>query len=233
MTTLKVKQIFNIVGNPFVLDPTMSYPVIEGSTANFLQYYSDNRLNLDRMFLHDFGERLVDLEASSDSDIEDEWYDEIRAIQQVYIENWARLWYALSEPYNPLYNVDGVETTVYGEHVADHDIGARSRTRGGGTDNTTTYSVSYDGTSPTPTEKETGKQTDVIASRTDSDLAAKDTDTSYTHTDTVTRQGNIGVTKSTELLRDEIKLRSSFAFFKTVFQTMIEEIGAYYDSITL
>ena len=57
--------------------------------------------------------------------------------------------------------------------------------------------------------------------------------TSQTHTDTVTRQGNIGVTKSTELLRDEIKLRQSFAFFKTVFQTMIEEIGGYYDNPVL
>ena len=224
MKTLTVKQIFNIVGNPFCLDPTMSYPVIEGSTANFLTYYNTNRENLDRMFVHDFGERLVDFEASSDADIEDEWYDEIKAIEQVYIENWARLWYALSEPYNPLYNVDGVETTVYGEHVTDKELGQRQRTDGQRTDTSTAFTMAYDAA----TEKETGKQEDVIGQQITTDASVKDTDTSKTHTDTVTRQGNIGVTKSTELLRDEVRLRSEFAFFKTVFQTMIEEIGGYY-----
>lgn len=216
MKTLTIKALFNIVGNPFCLDPTMTYPTIEGSTANFLNYYNTNRENLDRMFIHDFGQRLVDFESETDADIEDEWYDEVKAIQQVYIENWARLWYALNEPYNPLYNVDGVETTVYGLHQTD-----RSNTYTQHEDSSTQYMVSYD----SATEKETGKQVDNLGAHTDTGF-----DKSLEHTDTVTRKGNIGVTKSTELLRDEIKLRESFAFFKTVFQTMIEEIGGYYDN---
>lgn len=219
MKTLKIKEVFSIVGNPFALDPTMTYPTIEGSNANFLNYYNANRENLDRMFIHDFGERLVDFESETNSDIEDEWYDEIKAIEQVYIENWARLWYALQEPYNPLYNVDGVETTVYGTHITNN-----SDSVGQKTDTSTLTEVAYN----SGTEKQKTKQTDVMGAQSNSGSV-----TSQTHTDTVTRQGNIGVTKSTELLRDEIKLRQSFAFFKTVFQTMIEEIGGYYDNTIL
>ena len=215
MKTLTIKALFNIIGNPFCLDPTMTYPSIEGSTANFLTYYNEHRVNLDRMFVHDFGERLVDMESESDSDIEAEWYDEIKAIQQTYLENWARLWYALNEPYNPLFNVDGTETTVYGEH----------KTYATHTDSSKAWEVAYN----TTTEKEKGKQEDTYGAHTDTGF-----DTSNTHTDIVTRQGNIGVTKSTELLRDEMRLRTEIApFFKVIFQTMIEEIGGYYDSTVL
>ena len=220
MKTLTIKALFNIIGNPFVLDPTMTYPSIKGSTANFLTYYNEHRVNLDRMFVHDFGERLVDLESESDEDIEAEWYDEIKAIQQTYLENWARLWYALSEPYNPLFNVDGTETTVYGEHKTD-----RSQTYATHTDSSKVSEVAYNST----TEKEKTKQEDTYGAHTDTGF-----DTSNTHTDTVTRQGNIGVTKSTELLSSEYKLRTEVApFFKVIFQTMIEEIGGYYDSTVL
>ena len=217
MKTLTIKALFNIIGNPFCLDPTMTYPTIEESTANFLTYYNEHRVNLDRMFVHDFGERLVDLESESDADIEEEWYDEIKAIQQTYLENWARLWYALSEPYNPLYNVDGTEVTVYGQHQTD-----RSNTYTQHEDSSTQYSVAYD----SATEKETGKQVDNLGGHTDTGF-----DKSLEHTDTVTRRGNIGTTKSTDLLSSELKLRGEgkSVFFKVVFQTMIEEIGGYYE----
>ncbi len=216
MRTLKIKDLFDIIGNPFCLDPSMTYPTIEESDANFLEYYDTNKINLDRMFIHDFGQRVVDFESDSDEDIADEWEDEVKAIQHVYLENWARLWYALSEPYNPLFNVDGTETTVYGLHQTD-----RSNTYTQHEDTSTQYSVAYD----SALEKETGKQVDNLGGHTDTGY-----DKSLEHTDTVTRQGNIGVTKSTELLRDEMRLRTEVApFFKVVFQTMIEEIGAYYE----
>lgn len=217
MKTLTIKQLFAIIGNPFCLDPTMAYPTIEGSTANFLNYYNEHRANLDRMFVHDFGQRVVDFESDTDEDIAEEWEDEVKAVQQVYIENWARLWYALSEPYNPLFNVDGTETTVYGIHVTD-----TSNTFVAREDSSKQYTVAYD----SATEKETAKQVDSLGAHTDTG-----SNTSQQHTDTVTRQGNIGVTKSTELLSSEYKLRTEVApFFKVVFQTMIEEIGGYYDT---
>lgn len=216
MKTLTIKALFNIIGNPFCLDPTMTYPEIEESDANFLEYYDDNKENLDRMFIHDFGQRVVDFESDSDEDIAEEWEDEVKAVQQVYIENWARLWYALSEPYNPLYNVDGTEVTVYGLHQTD-----RSNTYTQHEDSSTQYSVAYD----SALEKETGKQVDNLGAHTDTGF-----DKSLEHTDTVTRRGNIGVTKSTELLRDEMRLRTEVSpFFKVIFQTMVEEIGAYYE----
>ena len=243
MKTLTIKQLYNIIGSPFVFDTTITYPTIEGNTSNFISDYETNKESLDWFFIHEYGKRVLDVESESDADIAAEVKAEFKSILLIYLDNWARLYYALNEPYNPLFNVDGTTTYVYGEHVTDHDIasrtnshteGAKSRTRGTRTDNSTTYAVSYDAT----TEKETGKQTDELGSSTDTEQTytnndvvggGKDTDTSKTHTDTETRQGNIGVTKSTELLRDEIKLRTDFAFFKTLFQTIIEEVGAYYE----
>lgn len=221
MKTLTIKALFNIIGNPFALDPTMEYPTIAESTANFLTYYNSHRENLDRMFVHDYGKRLVDFESETDSDIEEEWYDEIKAIQQTYLENWARLWYALQEPYNPLYNVDGVETTVYGQHITNN-----SDSVGQKTDTSTLTEVAYNSS----TEKQKTKQTDVLGAQSNSGSV-----TSQTHTDTVTRRGNIGTTKSTDLLASELKLRGEgkSVFFKVVFQTMIEEIGGYYDNTIL
>ena len=112
--------------------------------------------------------------------------------------------------------MDGIETTVYGEHITN-----RTQSVGAQTNTSTQYAVANN----SATEKEVAKQSDSLGAQSNGSG-----ETSNTHTDTVTRKGNIGVTKSTELLSSEIKLRQSFAFFKTVFQTMIEEIGAYYDS---
>ena len=36
MATMKIKELFNLVESPFVLDPTMTYPEIEGDESNFL-----------------------------------------------------------------------------------------------------------------------------------------------------------------------------------------------------
>ena len=86
MKTLTIKALFNIIGNPFVLDPTMTYPTIKESTANFLTYYNEHRVNLDRMFVHDFGERLVDLESESDEDIDEGTFEEAEAEEEAPAE---------------------------------------------------------------------------------------------------------------------------------------------------
>jgi hypothetical protein len=53
------------------------------------------------------------------------------------------------------------------------------------------------------------------------------------HTDTVDRTGNIGVVSATQLLNEEIKLRSRYSFWNNVFTTICEEIGAYYECDSL
>lgn len=251
MTTIKIKEI-----NKYLKDLeepaslvipeaiTESYPEIidesgQVSDVNFTSDYQDLFNEYDRYFVKHYGEMSIDLESSDMEDVVSEWYSENYGVFAVYLQNWARLYYALSLQYNPLYNVDGTETHLYGQHEEEftegqrqHIEGAKQNTIGSRTDTSTNYSVSYDAA----TEKEDGKTEDVSgqqinneATYTNTDTHAKDVSLSKTHTDTVTRKGNIGVTKSTDLLRDEFRLRMEKAFFDVVFKTIIEEIGAYWE----
>lgn len=240
MTTKTLKELYKLIESPFILPASIAdYPEIGGNTSNFITAYNTHKEKYDRYFLKHYGNMSVDLESSDPEDIEQEFKDECLGILYVYLDNWARLFYALSLDYNPLYNVDGTETTIYGQHVEtfaegqrQHIEGAKSRTSGERTDNSTNYTVAFDST----TEKEdgktvdlTGSQTNTEATYTNTDTHGQDTSTSQTHTDTVTRQGNIGVTKSTDLLRDEVKLRQEFAFFDNVFKVFVENLGCYWE----
>lgn len=143
---------------------------------------------------------------------------------------------------------NAVLSNVYGEQVTSNVMGATENT---GTD----YKVSY----PDSTELETDKHTDNLGSHTDTITANTYTDThtnqthtdnhtqlTYTdehsgdshtdksstiqHTDTETRTGNIGVTKSTELVESEARLRTSWNFYKVIFSYILKEMGClYYD----
>ena len=43
LATMTIKELFALVGDPFVLDPTMTYPEIEGDESNFLTEYNTNK----------------------------------------------------------------------------------------------------------------------------------------------------------------------------------------------
>lgn len=240
MKTITFKELYQLVSSPFILPESIpDYPDIDGNTSNFITDYNTNKTKYDRYFLKHYGQMSIDLESSDPEDLAAEFKDECLGVLYVYLTNWARLYYALSLDYNPLYNVDGTETTVYGTHVEtfaegqrEHTEGAKSRTNGAQTNTSTEYAVAFD----SALEKETGKaedsvgaQTNTEATYTNTDTHALDTSTSQTHTDTLTRQGNIGVTKSTDLLRDEVKLRREFAFYDNLFKVFVEELGAYWE----
>lgn len=48
------------------------------------------------------------------------------------------------------------------------------------------------------------------------------------HIDEERRTGNIGVTKSTELVESEYKLRTGWAFYKIIFSYILNEMGVHY-----
>lgn len=48
------------------------------------------------------------------------------------------------------------------------------------------------------------------------------------HIDEERRTGNIGVTKSTELVESEYKLRTGWAFYKIIFSYILSEMGVHY-----
>lgn len=266
----------------FVLPPAnaVTYPTIEGNTSNFLTDYNSAYQKFDRYFINNFGSRTYYSIFDPDTDAETlaNWNDDIKAILSVYLDSWARLYYALSLQYNPLYNVDGTTETTYSQKTLTDNMGARSETdqigakdrsdimgarsetdtigakettNGARSDTSTDYSVSFD----SATEKETGKSVDGIGQQiinegsqsnghtattytdrhteeqhtdTHSALAYIDTHTEGQHTETVTRYGNIGVTKSSELLESEFEIRKR-NFFHEIFVILSHELGLYYE----
>ena len=209
MATMKIKELYNLVDSPFVLDPSMTYPEIEGDESNFLTEYNTNKAEYDCYFLKEHGNKLVDVEGDTDADIILNWKSEIKAIQRIYLNAWAHIFYTLNIAYNPVYNVEEHITTKYGEHETEREYGqhetdrqygqhetenqygqhetenqygATSETLGTHTDTTTEYTVSYD----SALEKESGKTDNVIGAQTNTALTHTDTTTSKLHTDTTT-----------------------------------------------
>lgn len=123
----------------------------------------------------------------------------------------AYAWLSLARVYemdfNPLYNVDANErtTTAYGQHIKDDKRGKHDDEvqHGQHTDDTTNSQTTMDDTSTFKPKAKTSTSTPQY-SDTYKYPEYTNTETSQAHSDTVTirRYGNIGVTKSTELLAD-------------------------------
>lgn len=230
---IQIKKLFELVSSPFVLDTQMTYPTIPESDANFLTDYNTNKAQYDRYFLKEHGNKFVEVDGDEEEDVVLNWKKEIQAIQRIYLDAWAHMYYALDIAYNPVYNVEEHIETQYGAHETDREYGATqdtmlygatsntkqygatqdtiqygatqdttqygatqdttqygateltkeygatSDTLGTHTDTRTNYSVSFDGS----TEKETGKQSDVIGSQTNTSLTHTDKDSTIQHSD--------------------------------------------------
>ena len=330
-----LKQIMNSVPsgtNPYIIHTNLTYPVIEGNTSNFVTDYQANAAAYNGYALLKRGKQVIDVD---EEDLETLWnyFSDISGyVTDVHLVSWARLYYALSLSYNPLYNVDGTTrrtvsqrertdaygaqsgsatigaisasdvhgarsatdaygatqttdaygatqlTDAYGATQKTDEYGATSETLGSHTDTGTTYSVSFDNS----TEKETGKTVNEMGSQTNtanlhtdthSDIAHSDTHSGLAHSDTHSdiahsdthselgytdshteqarsdshsenaytdrhtdaqyteteeRFGNIGVTKSTELMESEWEFRKK-SFFETIINQLLDDIGFYYN----
>jgi hypothetical protein len=120
---IKIKRLFALAGSPFVLDVNMTYPEIEGDESNFLTDYNTNKAQYDRYFIKEHGEKTVDIDGITDEDIVANWRSEIQAIQRIYLEAWAHIYYTLNIAYNPVYNVEEHVTSKYGEHETEREYG--------------------------------------------------------------------------------------------------------------
>lgn len=195
----------------------ITYPTIEGNTSNFLTDYAAMAPELDRMFYIRYSSMKPIIPEENDETTAqyfDEWADSIRSVLAYYLDAWARLYYALSLQYNPIYNVDG-ETTrrtngkteglsgtdtltmskgaqsisnQYGQKQTITDYGQDQNTmvRGAKSDHGTHSEVPFD----SGIEKEISADSHSEETYTDTDTRAARTDTSTdtTHTDTETRQ---------------------------------------------
>lgn len=118
------------------------------------------------------------------------------------------------------------EDTVYGQQVNSTTTHSDTHSEIAHTDQhtATTYTDTHTDAQSSDTRSATA-HTD-----THSEIAHTDTDSNAEHVDTERRTGNIGVTKSTELIESEYKLRLTYNFFELIFKYMIKEMGViYYD----
>lgn len=165
-------------------------------------------------------------------------------LKNILTPQWKQLYLAWIADYNPLWNVDGVETRVieteHGlviEHEKDSSVtseqleDAESTTeqieKGTATDYVSPESSSTFNPSA-KTESDAGKvKATSNSGKIKSTSEGTDTDTqsgTTTVTDTFTRGGNIGVTMSTQLLDEQIRLWSEFNFFPVYFETIAKQL---------
>lgn len=240
-TIRQINDAFKLTEKPllFTESSLYPYPTIQDDTHNFIDDYNDNFAAYDNYFVKEYGDRVVEYDAQSDSEFYARWEQDLFGTELIYLDAWARLYYAMNINYNPVYNVEENTKTTYGQHETDflnaerqHTKGAQTDTVGGGTDTSTTSNVATDSAQ----FKDSAKQTDVIAQRQntegeriDTESTFTDTTTSKQHIDTVERSGNIGVVSATELLNQEIAQKKRLSFFRNIFLILVEEVGAYYE----
>lgn len=197
-------------------------PQIFATDYDFLSVYFADQSKHDTSALLKYGSLVLA------SDDEQTIYNSIIAtVKQYAAYKWPKLYETMLFEYNPIWNVDGTETTVYGEHITTDAIGERTKTSNNGARCTTNTSrvVPFDET----TETETGSDTTATLASVDSETnaAATDTNTSGTHTDTVTRSGNIGVTSTQKLISEQRNI-VDFNFTAEVLREVIEAITIPY-----
>lgn len=195
----------------------LNYPSPDPETnENFIEDYQDNAANYNLYAMLKRGNQSLDIDEEMFEMLEvdnaaDYTMALAGAITDAHLVSWARLYYALSLAYNPLYNVDGIttktisqreRTDAYGAQSGGQTIGAisasdihgaksksdvygaKSSTLGEHTDTQTTYSVSFDAT----TEKETAKTSNLMGAQTNTEATYTDGHTEQSYTDSHTEQ---------------------------------------------
>ena len=216
---IKIKRLFALAGSPFVLDTNMTYPEIEGDESNFLTDYNTNKAEYDRYFIKEHGEKTVDIEGITDEDIVTNWRNEIQAIERIYLDAWAHIYYTLNIAYNPVYNVEEHITSKYGEHETEREYGAHeTETEYGAHETEREYGAHETETEygAHETETEYGATSDTLGTHTDtrtdymlsydsateketgktSNVIGSQTNTSLLHTDTETSKLHTDTTTS-------------------------------------
>lgn len=126
---------------------------------------------------------------------------------------WEKLYKTTLLEYNPIWNVDGTETET-------HDIGARKTTNN--YDNSKSTATASQVPDDMTTEKEVAKNVSEMDARQDTvdEDAAKDVITRV-------RSGNIGVTKTQDMINDEREV-ANFNYIKVVMTDVINAISYPY-----
>lgn len=163
---------------------------------------------------------------------------------ELYQRSIDRIYYAWNAEYNPLDNVDAFEEHIHGKSVDDVSTNnGKVQTSGNASGDVTTKESTITDTSPVTTGKNetTANNSSTTEQLTDAQikhnnsLSVTDTENNTISNATETiheinrRHGNIGVTKTTDLIQSEIDLRSNFAMKKLI-DCIVEMCGIFYNN---
>lgn len=185
---------------------------------NNKEWYIYTKDELPSYIKRRFGKRELIYEGTELTDV----------IQDILLENeykYDKLWELLKMEWNPLWNVDGTETLKYTKT-------GNGSNQASGTDSTTSGSDTTITNSERTFDNATQLDTDKTISGTDSDSSVtygrKDVSSnSETYVETKERHGNIGVTKTTELINDALKLYNDtrMSFIYTIAHDIVVNIA--------
>lgn len=205
--------------NPILIkDDLHEYPFLSANDTDFMRMtnYSQHFKTYDRMYSEKYGDMLLQYSVDEEAGFDDViriLHNRIRAILRKNYYKYMTLFNTTILEYNPIWNVDGTETTTttYGEHTSTDNIGARSNN-----EDINQYRVPMDSGTKTLTDETT---------TTNSANSAVDSHISSTHTDSIVheRHGNIGVTSTQHLITEERQV-AYFNLLDIIFEDVINEI---------
>lgn len=134
--------------------------------------------------------------------------------------------------YNPIWNVDGTETTttIHGATSSADSYGAKTDTDVNGkresSNDSKSYRYPYDSGTKTATDELEESATTESSTDTHTSSEHSDTHTTESYTDTVTneRAGNIGVTSTQSLIEQERSV-AMFSFYEILYDELIKAIS--------
>ena len=218
---MSVKTLRDYFDSLEVPGTTYTFIPSQFSTYECLGEYFKNSTVFDYDYKQKFANLL--LQEQSETEYVGRTFDKLKSVCIRKKYEWDTLYSSIIQEYNPIWNVDGTETTEYSKEKETNTIGAATDTFTSGERNgtTTDFAIPYNGTE----EKETGKATSQNNTYTDTNTKGTHTDTldRDAHTVTITRTGNIGVTKTQELLQSQRDI-AMFDFLDTVLKECIDAI---------
>ena len=231
-----------IIHNPMTLDDILqdSTPVIGGmgpasgifkNMVNVPKFVTDNKVDLDYQLGLRSGAKLLapivlrvyDKNKNVECTLNDFLALFSDMLEREFANKWTKLYETTVLEYNPIWNVDGTETTTTAaQHtittdtnhantvVTSTELGRRSTTR-------ERKEYPYDSDTGKPTESETVTEAPATDTRTDTNpetVADHETNTDQ-FTVTHERHGNIGVTMTQDLIKKEREV-SEFLLYEVV-----------------
>lgn len=111
-----------------------------------------------------------------------------------YNKSWNKIYQALEEEYNPIHNYNMTEN-----EESDSTSNGSVSSKGSSTENSNTYGFNSSSSKPTDTQMSEATTT-------------QDSNTTGSGSRKLTRSGNIGVTTSQKMLREELEVRKTIFF---------------------